>query len=1156
MTTLAPALRKKLEDTVIRAREIAETGALTALRGLAVHAPEHFPYLSADERALRRRLRALAHQIGDSRDAQGGHGIDRLVSECAYEHWQRMLFARFLAENGTLIANSETLGLSNTPVSLDECHELAEEDGARNGWDLAARYASRMLPQIFRADSPIFELKLPPELQQELEKLLAELPTDVFTATDSLGWVYQFWQTKEKERINSAGVKIGPDELPAVTQLFTEPYMVSFQLDNALGAWWAARRLTNEDLANAEDEEELRRKASIPGVPLDYLRFVRNDDHRWTPAAGIFEHWPTQLSEFKVIDPTCGSGHFLVATLLMLAPMRMELEGLSARDAVDAVLRENLHGLDIDKRVTEIAAFALALAAWVFPNAGGYRPLPELHVACSGLPVGRSKEEWRALGLGGKNLKIAMDWMYDVFKDAPTLGSLIDPLRTDAAKLVQPAQLAAALNNALAQDLPVEQREATIVAQGIAKSAALLQQRYHWVVTNVPYLAGGKQDDVLRTFSQKNYADAKSDLATTFLDRCLELTTENGTASIVLPQNWLFLGSYKKFRERLLRTNTWNLLVRLGPGAFETISGEIVQAALIAISRGTPAANDGELFGAPSSTHHLRGLDVSEGRKAADKATMLKEAEVFSVEQARQLENPDARIVFEETSAISLLAAYAESLVGLQTGDDPMFITYFWEVDFQENSIWEPMQDAPSSTALFTGFARVVRWERGTGLLLTTPSARPTQGLKAIGQQGITLHRMGSIVPYIYSKERFHQNVATLVPHNPAHLPAIWCYCSSPDYNEAVRRIDQKLNVTNATLVKVPFDLPYWTSVAEERYPNGLPQPYTDDPTQWIFHGHPCGSVVWDEVEKWTAPGAQRVDKSVLQVAVARLLGYQWPAELDPEMELAAEQRALVVRCQELQDFADNDGIVCLPSVRGEAPADQRLSELLAAAYGDAWTPQVRDALLNSIGTKGKGLDWWLQEQFFKEHCETFQQRPFIWHIWDGLKRGGFSALVNYHRLDRKLLETLTYTYLGDWIRRQQDDLARKVDGADERLEAARQLQARLELILDGEAPYDIFVRWKALHEQPIGWEPDLNDGVRMNIRPFMSVPDVGVKDAGILRSKPNIHWKKDRGTDIPSAPWYDLGPSYGGKEGDRINDHHLSLAEKREGRGEHGDQG
>jgi hypothetical protein len=106
-------------------------------------------------------------------------------------------------------------------------------------------------------------------------------------------------------------------------------------------------------------------------------------------------------------------------------------------------------------------------------------------------------------------------------------------------------------------------------------------------------------------------------------------------------------------------------------------------------------------------------------------------------------------------------------------------------------------------------------------------------------------------------------------------------------------------------------------------------------------------------------------------------------------------------------------------------------------------------------------------------------------------------------------------------------------------------LKQRLEQILKGEAPYDIFVRWKPLDQQPVGWNPDINDGVRLNIRPFMTVDDVGKKGAGILRFKPNIKWGKDRGKDVASAPWYHLGPQCGESEGSRINDHHLTLAEK-----------
>ena len=336
----------------------------------------------------------------------------------------------------------------------------------------------------------------------------------------------------------------------------------------------------------------------------------------------------------------------------------------------------------------------------------------------------------------------------------------------------------------------------------------------------------------------------------------------------------------------------------------------------------------------------------------------------------------------------------------------------------------------------------------------------------------------------------------------------------------------------------MPFDLDHWTQVASKTYPNGLPKPFSDDPTQWIFHGHPCGSVIWDQDTKQTVIGPLRTDSTVLQVAVARLTGYVWPAESDADMELDKHSQAWVDRSKTLAIFSDNDGIICIPPVAQEASAADRLLSLLATAYGEAWGNETLARLLASVGHADKSLETWLRDKFFTQHCQLFQQRPFVWHIWDGL-RDGFAALVNYHKLDYKNLETLIYTYLGSWISRQKQDITAGVEGAQERLAAAEGLKRKLELILKGEAPYDIFVRWKPLCDQPVGWKPDLNDGVRMNIRPFMSVPDVAKPGAGVFRDQPNIKWDKDRGKDVESAPWLHIF------HGDRINDHHLRIAEK-----------
>jgi hypothetical protein len=1107
--TLSREHRKMLETTVAAARAAAEEGAEKALKALGVGAKEVPAHESYVQKKLRVRLRAHGRALGDLLRPDDTQTIDHLVAEVAYEHWHRMLFARFLAENDLLMHPD------GYPVSLADCKEDAADfdPPARSEWEVAGHYAARMLPNIFRPDSPALALQLPPETEQTLEALLARLPATVFQADDSLGWSYQFWQAPKKEAVQrqmkQAGTKVGADELPAVTQLFTEHYMVAFLLENALGGWWLGRH---------------------PGTPLPvampYLRTLQDGK----PAAGTFPDWPDTLADFRLLDPCAGSGHFLVSAFHYLVPLRCASEKLSVRDAVDRVLAENLYGLEIDPRCVEIAAFALALAAWRMPDEQGkplgVRPLPRLNIACVGLAPRSRKADWLKLAAGDEGLERGMETLYALFQKAPELGSLIDPMLATRGGLFDAPweELEKRLGQALTDSADEVEAEARVAAQGMAHAARILTRTYHLVITNPPYLGAGQHGPVLKDFCEAHYKTAKGDLANVFLERSLKLCAPGGAVSFVMPQNWLFLKSYQKQREHLLRTATWNLLARLGEHGFDSADAAGAFTILLTLTRAQPA-ND----------HPFHGLDASAPKTPEEKATQLLRDDMFSVSQSSQISNPDSRVSLERQASGKLLAQYGASLQGVKTGDDARLKRYNWEI--QKNSSRWKLAQGGSAEDDAEGYLCRLDWS-GNGKEMAR-----LQGLAAIGKRGIALSTIRKIVPFDYLGAPFTSEIAVIVPANPQHLPAIRAYCESPEYAAAVRAIDQKVAVTNATLAKVPFDLEYWQQVAAERYPNGLPKPYSNDPTQWIFHGHPCGSVIWDEEKKWTAQGPLRTDATVLQVAVARLLGYRWPAETDSEMELADEARAWVARCREFDDLVDDDGIVCLPPVRGEAAAETRLRALLARAYDSEWSAAREAQLLAEAGCEGMTLAQWLRDKFFEQHVALFHKRPFIWHIWDGHKEG-FAALVNYHLLTREKLNTLINVYLGDWITQQK----RAVDAGNAeaalKLAKAEALKGQLEKILEGEAPYDIFVRWKPLHQQPLGWDPDLNDGVRVNIRPFV--------EAGVLRiprAKLGIKWTPDRGKDLPSAPWYTLGPRYGEPEGTRINDHHTTLAEKKAAR-------
>lgn len=1150
-TTLSRERRRQLENAVREARRVAEGGAAKALEQLGVGDAKAPTHLSSAQAKLRNALRAHGRQVGDRRNGSTGEqAIGRLTSEVAYEHWHRMLFARFLAENNLLIEPD-----SGVAITLAECQELARER-SEDWLALASRYAQTMLPQIFRTSDPVLDVQLPPETRSRLDDVLKALPHEIFIADDSLGWVYQYWQADRKAEVDlliKSGRKAGANELSPITQLFTEDYMVWFLLHNTLGAWWAGKVLVArpELGANAATESELRAACAVADVDWLYLRFVREEGKPWRPAAGTFNEWPKAAKDITVLDPCMGSGHFLVFALPILAALRAQEEGLSPDTAIEAVLRDNLYGLELDPRCTQIAAFNLALAAW---KRAGYRKLPALHLACSGLSLGVSKEEWLKLAeRAAMELPVALDAdllgirqdnlfsdavrrgferLYELFVRAPVLGSLIQP-RVEGDLIEKGfSDLEPLLDTVLGKQNSEEVSEMAVAAQGLAKAASILAGNFTLVATNVPYLGRGKQDESLKEYCERTHPDAKADIATCFIQRCLAFCAKNGSAALVAPQNWYFLTTYSSLRRTLFTSATWNFAVKLGPAAFQDMNWWAANTALAILS--------GD---AAESTHLMSGIDVSESRQPLVKASLLKKENISTVSQKGQLANPDSRLLLDSLPDLPLLEHYAEAYQGVSPADFPRFGRNFWEILHVDSfRFWQSTID---NTLPYGGRDLLLWWDRGLEEAVAAGSAF-IRGESAWGKGGVVVRQMRHLPVTLYTGEVFDTNCAVIVPRDYADLPAIWAYCSSDEFRRDVRIIDQKTNVTNATLVKVPFDINLWRQIADQLYSGGLPRPSSNDATQWLFPGFPRGSA------------------TPLQVAVARLVGYRWPRQRGYSFPDCP-----AIDNDGLEAHADDIGIVPLMALKGSAGAAERVTALLQRAYGSEWSAAKLVSLLADVDAGGSSLEDWLLDKYFEQHCALFQQRPFVWHVWDG-RRDGFNVLVNYHRLtaangeSKRLLERLAHTYLGDWIDVQRRDSAAGLEGADARLAAASHLKMELEKILAGEPPYDLFVRWKPLCEQAIGWDPDINTGVRLNIRPFMTARPFGAraKNGCILRTTPRIKWEKDRGKEPERSkedfPWFwgwdeatqDFmgGNAY---DGNRWNDLHYTNNAKRAARQE-----
>jgi N-6 DNA Methylase. len=346
----------------------------------------------------------------------------------------------------------------------------------------------------------------------------------------------------------------------------------------------------------------------------------------------------------------------------MLLAMRQE-EGESRDEAIAGIVRDNLHGLEIDPRCIQIAGFAVAMEAWKagFPT-DEYLPLPNL--ACVGLPIRAEKEEWLKLAGGDGLLEGELEKYYDLFKNADSLGSLI---QIEGGGTLVPAEvLMQKLEKALAKEKATGDPVAEAfgeTASGVLKAVQYLRRRdFHIVVTNPPFLGKWRQTEMLQNYLKTTYLPAKNDIATCFITRSEKFSAHNGYSAFVSPLYWLTLTSYSLFREKFLPKNSICLISALGPHAFESISGEVVKIALFIFRSGNLGSN------------RITIINCQDGETVNNKIDCIHKVPSTFIDQNEQRSHLDSRILLQPIVGSNTVGDFADSYGGLQSGDYSRYI--------------------------------------------------------------------------------------------------------------------------------------------------------------------------------------------------------------------------------------------------------------------------------------------------------------------------------------------------------------------------------------------------------------------------------------------------------------------------------------------------
>jgi len=523
-------------------------------------------------------LRAHAAEKREIITRKNRMGDEALIEEAAYLWFNRLAAFRYMDARGYTSPRvvsprpGETqpellaeIKRGNTPKELKQ--HAADIEGFLSGRIRSAQpdrevyklallgtcnaWATRM-PWLFSKVEDWVGLLLPQDLLSA-DSLVARMvdgmsDSDCAQGVEIIGWLYQFYISEKKDQVYNLlkkNVKVSKENIPAATQLFTPHWIVRFMVENSLGRLW----LLNRPDSRLKD----RMKYYIESDPEpDYLK-VKD---------------PTEL---KCLDPCCGSGHVLAYFFELLYAIYEE-EGFAPQEIPSLILKHNIYGIDIDERAAELAAFTLAMVAREKDKRFFERGVIPQVIAMRDLDV-----DLRRLDV---SLSPALQESLELLKEGRTYGSLI-PVPEGASKEI--AEVEYALQ--LLRDNDLFDRAELQDLESAFHILEYLEPHYHVVVTNPPYMGLSNANPLLKNFVARQYPDSKADLFAAFMERSLHALLAKGYMGMINQQSWMFLSSFEALRKKILEEDTVVVMAHLGPRAFETIGGEVVQTTTFVLKK-------------------------------------------------------------------------------------------------------------------------------------------------------------------------------------------------------------------------------------------------------------------------------------------------------------------------------------------------------------------------------------------------------------------------------------------------------------------------------------------------------------------------------------------------------------------------------------------
>lgn len=639
-------------------------------------------------------------------------GYTQVMEEVAYTWFNRFIALRFMEVNNYLPSHTRVFSDSTgafKPEILEEAMHLdlpgLEKDKVltlleRNQTEDLYRYLlltqcnalNEALPGMFERMGGYTEMLLPNNILRQdsvLGHMVSDIPEEDWQdAVQIIGWLYQYYNDERKnEVININKGSIKKEDIPAATQLFTTDWVVRYMVDNSLGRYWIERH----------PESKLAEKLEF---------FV-------TPKNGEIKHIDefVKPEDVKFLDPCMGSGHILVYAFDVLMEIYKE-SGYTERDAAAMIVQNNLFGLDIDDRASQLAYFAVMMKARSYDRRFLSRGIkPNVFAIKESNRMGAVVQDGLTTDA---EMNAISRYLVDTFRDAKELGSIITVEPKDYDGYVAYLDGCDGQGQLTMEDADWLQNTRPML-KALALQAKVLAAKYLVVCTNPPYL--NKMEGRLKTFVAENYKDYSGDLFSVFTYRNLMLCKQDGYCGYMTPFVWMFIKTYEKLREFIIRNKSIATLVQMEYSAFEEATVPICSFVL---KNGTTSEN-GLYF---KLSDFKGGMEVQ--KQKVLEALVSDSCEYFYCFNAINLKKiPSMPIVYWITE--SLLSAfgnerplkyYCSPRIGIQTGDNDRFMRFWFEpslaaLSFNVNKEkkWFPMNKGGEYRKWYGNCEYVVNWE-------------------------------------------------------------------------------------------------------------------------------------------------------------------------------------------------------------------------------------------------------------------------------------------------------------------------------------------------------------------------------------------------------------------------------------------------------------